>query len=323
VEHEALEILEACDRELARELPAARLLQAALEDGESDSIVVNSRGVEARWRQRTATLYLEAALGSHQVFEYVGETGARDFHPAALSRRIVDRLLIRRDGSPASRASGPVLLAPPVGARILGALLPLLMGTIDRRSGSGAGLRNVGSKHLTIVDDGRLPGGLFAAPVDGEGVPTGRKVLLDHGIVRSHLSPGVARDGASPTTVGCVRRASYRDLPRVGPSHLFIESDRTKPPGALLEEVARGHYFLEVLDAGRFDFARDRFEMTVAGFAVRSGRPTAAVSEATLSGRISQLLGGLEAVARDLTFFPLGGLLGSPSLRVAGLTVDA
>lgn len=42
VEHEALEILEACEHELARGLPGARLLQATLEDGESDSQVVNT-----------------------------------------------------------------------------------------------------------------------------------------------------------------------------------------------------------------------------------------------------------------------------------------
>jgi len=323
VEHEALEILEACGRELARELPSARLLQATLEDGESASLVVNSRGVEASWCQRNATLYLEAALGSHQVIEYSGEKSASAFHPTALARRIADRLLIRRDGSIAGRGRGTVLLAPPVAVRVLGGLLPLLMDAVGRRRGLGVDDSSIGSRCLTIVDDGRLPGGLFSAPVDGEGVPTRRKVLVDRGVIVSRLTSGSEGAATARELAGCVRRASFRDVPRVGPSHLFIEPDSERAAGVLLEEMVEGHYFLDPVDAGRFDLTNDRFEMTVAGFSVRSGTPTAAVSRARLSGTISQLLGGLDAVARDLTFFPLGGLLGSPSLRIVGLDVTA
>ncbi len=328
VEHEALEILEACERELARGLPGARLLQATLEDGESDSQVVNTRGVEALWRQRGSTLYLEAALGDDRVIEFVGGSNARAFNPRALVGRIVDRLLIRRDGTIGERDRGTVLLAPPVAVRILDALLPLLLGD-EGGSGSGSGFGSfmaehgaLGSKHLNVVDDGRLANGLFSAPVDGEGVPTGKTVLLEQGVLRATLGHGAARDGETGGAVGCVRRASYRDIPRVGPSHLFIEADARMSPGALLADLSRGHYFLDAMDAGRFDLEGDRFEITVGGFAVRSGEPTRTISGARLSGRLSQLLGGLEAVARDLTFFPLRGLLGSPSLLITGLDVN-
>ncbi len=322
VEHEALEILEACGRELERELPDARLLQATLEDGESSSEIANSRGVEASWRQRTATLFLEAALGNEKVIEFVGGRNARAFSPRALARRIADRLLIRRDGTRGERDRGVVLLAPPVAVRILGALLPLLMDVETGRK-SGRKKRHVlGSERLSITDDGRLGDGLFTAPVDGEGVPTGRTILVEKGILCTTLSSEPVREDLVDRSAGCVRRASYRDVPQVGPSHLFVEADRKQSAGALLAEISRGHYFLDVLDAGRFDLEGDRFEMTLGGFAVRSGAPTAAIAGARLSGRLSQLLGGLQAAARDLTFFPLGGLLGSPSLLVVGLDTN-
>jgi PmbA protein len=321
VEHEALELLEACERELGRELPQARLLHAALEDGESDSVVVNTKGVEGRWRQRTATLFLEAALDDESVVEYLGGANARAFSPRALARRIADRLLIRRDGAIGDRDRGAVLLAPPVAVRVLAGLLPILVGGMGADAKAFADRKELGSKHLDIIDDGRLRGGLFASAVDGEGVPTGRTVLVENGILRTSLEAGAgrARDPGGP---GRVRRPSYRDVPRLGPSHLFIEPEPKQSPGALLSELGRGHYFLESRDAGRFDLDGDRFEIRVGGFAVRAGRPTSAISGARLSGSVSQLLGGLESAARDLTFFPLGGLLGSPSLLVTGLDVN-
>lgn len=322
VEHEALEILEACSRELARELPEAQLLQASLEDGRSTARILSTRGVEAELRQRTATLYLEAAAGGIGVSDLVGGRNARAFNPRALARRLTDRLSIRLEGTVGARNRGPFLLAPPVATRILASLLPLFMEAgAGRGLGVSPGERRIGSPCLTVIDDGRFPGGLFASPVDGEGMPTGRTVLLERGELRSPL--GVSPQGGSGRSWGCTRRSSYRDIPRVGPSHLYIEPSRDCSAASLLTGMARGYYLLEPQDAGRFDLAGDRFELKVGGFAVRNGRRTATISGGRLSGRISRLLAGVQAVARDLTWTPIAGLLGSPSLLVDGLEINA
>ncbi|MFQ5524727.1 MAG: metallopeptidase TldD-related protein [Thermoanaerobaculia bacterium] len=320
VEHEALEILEACGKELARELPEARLLRASLEDGESHGQIENTRGVEEGVRQRTATLFLEAALGTEAVTELVGARNARGFAPRALARRLADRLLIRRDGRAAERDRGVLLLAPPVAVRILGALLPVLLGGRDRAVGLAVSDGRIGSPLLTVIDDGRLPEGLFAAPVDGEGMPTGRTVLIEGGELRSAL--GATADAKTGRGWGCVRRESYRDVPAIGPSHLFIDPNRQQPAGALLADLARGYYLLEAQNAGSFDLESGRFELVVGGFAVRGGRPTGATTRARLRGSMRRLLGGIQGVARDLTFVPLAGHLGSPTLLVEGLEID-
>ncbi len=327
VEHEALEILQACARELDRELPASRLLRAALEDGESSSSIVSTRGVEASLRQRTATLHLEAALGSDAVTELVGARDVKAFDPRALARRLADRLLIRRDGSTGERDRGVFLLAPPVATRILASLLPLFLdhgserGRTRSRALVGSSGR-LGSSLLTIVDDGRLPDGLFSAPVDGEGMPTGRTVLVERGELRSPLGWVPADRRGGDRGFGCVRRPSYRDVPGIAPSHLFIEPDRRSPAGALLAGMSRGHYLLEAQGPGHFDLEGDYFQLTVGGFAVRAGRPTSAVAGARLAGKVSRLLMGVQAVARDLAFVPIAGLLGSPSLLVEGLEIN-
>jgi predicted Zn-dependent protease len=90
---------------------------------------------------------------------------------------------------------------------------------------------------------------------------------------------------------------------------------------ALLAEIPRGYYFLEALSGASFDLASDRFRLPVSGFQVADGHASQPISRAIVTGRIGALLHGVQGVARDLTFFPLAGALGAPSLLVNGLGV--
>jgi PmbA protein len=328
-EREGLKLLESLGRELASELPGARLLRAALEDGSSESEIVNSRGLRARSRNRVATLYLEAAgpdrASSASI--YLAAREARRFHPPALARRLADRLAVTAQGTPPDRVGGEFLLAPPVMARLLCGLLPLLVG--PRAGTLLAGLRDrrgrIGSERLTLIDNGRLPGGALESPVDGEGVPTREVVLVEEGVYRqplltwwqaeSHPDNGMAS--------GCTRRPGWRDLPAAGPTHLYLKPDPRIPVAALLGSIARGYYLIDVSGGGRFDLGNGTFALPVCGFAVEGGRASAPVARAWLCGGIGDLLQGIAGAGRDLTFLPLAGMIGAPTVLVGGLELRA
>jgi predicted Zn-dependent protease len=265
------------------------------------------------------TLYLEAvASGAPLASLYVAAREARRLHPTALARRLADRLAVTSSGAPPERDGGEVLLAPPVACRLLAGLAPLLVG-------AGASLRPVsprgrlGSDRVTLIDNGRLAGGLFEAPVDGEGVPTREVVLVDNGIYRQPLLAWWEEGKAAGVPSGCSRRAGWRDLPAPGPTHLYLKPEPRTSVAALLGSIAQGYYLIDVTGPGRFDFAEDRFALPVCGFAVQSGRASAPVARAFLCGAVSSLLRGVSGVGRDLTFYPLEGMIGSPTLLVTGL----
>lgn len=325
-EREGLKLLESLGRELASELPGARLLRAALEDGSSESEILNSRGLRVRFRHRISTLYLEASgpgRPAPSASVYLSAREARRFHPTALARRLADRLAVSAQGAPPDRDRGELLLAPPVMARLLCGLLPLFVG--PRAGGLLAGLRDrkgrIGSERLTLIDNGRLPGGVLEAPVDGEGVPTREVVLVEEGVFRQPLltwwqaesHPGTG----SPS--GCTGRPGWRDLPVPGPTHLYLKPDPRIPVAALLGSISHGYYLIDVTGGARFDLGKGTFALPVCGFAVEGGRASAPVARAWLCGGIGDLLQGIAGVGRDLSFQPLAGMIGAPTILVSGL----
>ena len=336
-EREGLRLLAAIGRELDTELPGAKVVHALLEDGSSQSEIRSQRGVHHAWRGRLATLRITAVARSPREASTPGRAGAaveatlwlaereaRRLAPKAVARRLADRLVVRAAPPPeVERDRGEVLLAPAVSRRLLGALQPLLVGPRaasraerfqDRRG-------HLGGERLTVIDDGRLPEGLLTTPVDGEGLPTRRVMLVEEGVFRQPLVAWNQIRGLDAAPSGCSDRASWRDLPQPGPTHLYVAAGGT-PVAELLAEVTRGYYFLETTGPVRPDLERDHFTVPVAGFAVGRGRAAEPVSGVVLQGPISALLRNLHGSGRDLGFGPEGaGLLGAPSLLVGGLEV--
>ena len=322
-ENEGMALVEALRRGLGEEVPDARLRWVELEDGDSRSELYNTRGMRAGWRHRSATLRVALTapgLRDNTLTMELAAREARAFHPKRISRRLADRLLVRQKGQAPERDRGEFLLAPEVSIRLLSGLLPLFVGPgADRRL---AGLRDrsdrVASPLCTLVDDGRLAGGALAAAVDGEGLATRRTVLVNRGLaVQPLLSwwDAKRRAGCRP---GSSRRDSWRDPPRLGPTHLFIEPSSVSVAD-LLGAVPRGYYLIDASGSGRFDFDADRFALQVGGFALTGGRVRHAITGGWLCGSIGAFLRGVQAVGRDLTFLPVDGMIGSPSLVATGL----
>ena len=322
---EASALLEGIARALAGELPGAALTAAALVDGASQAWLLSSRGVRAASRQRLALLRLEARLpggtGGAVGLERC-EREARRFRPQAMARRLADRLLVARDGRPPETGGGEIVLAPAVAGRLLAALAGSFCGAeaerglaplLDRSGRLAAGC-------VTLTDDGRRAGAPAEAPVDGEGRPTRRAVLVEGGVFRQPLVAWwEAREPALAS--GCVRRDGFRDLPRRAPTHFVLEPNPALAPGELISGVDRGFYLLDLEGAPLVDLAGDRLAAPVCGFALAGGRAISPVKGAWLVGTVGDLLAGAVAVGRDLEWQVADGIFGAPTLLVAGLEV--
>lgn len=324
-ENEARALLDRIESELDSELPGAELLLGQLEDGSSEQQLASSRGVRVTTHRRAAALHLEArgkGRRSRSVSIQACEREARRFRPQALARRLADRLLIAERGHAPARDRGEFLLSHDVMVALLSRLLGLFVGPeaavraalLTNRQGRLAG------RLVTLVDDGRLPGGLLEAPADGEGLPTGAVTLVEEGVYRQPLLGFADVRTSADVAVGCSRRPGWRDLPQRGASHFYLVPERSVAVADLLSSLSRGYYLLGVDGPVRLEDGHRRFAVPVSGFAIDGGRATGSISGAWLTGSVPSFLGGVVALGRDLVFQPQGSaLIGAPSAMIKGL----
>ena len=218
----------------------------------------------------------------------------------------------------------PVVLDPWAAASFLGVLARALSAEeVQKGRSLLADLtgQRVASEVVTLVDDGRLLDGPSAAPVDDEGVPTTRTAVMEGGTLRSFLhNTATARRGGASST-GNASRPSYRGIPGVAPSNLFLEPG-AEGPDAILRKAGRAVYVQEVtgVHSGANPISGE-FSVGATGLRVDDGGLGEPLREMTIASTIPEVLQRIEAVGSDLRFFPGGGALGTPTLLVGEMTV--
>jgi len=218
----------------------------------------------------------------------------------------------------------PVVLDPWAAASFLGVLARALSAEeVQKGRSLLADLtgQRVASEVVTLVDDGRLLDGPSAAPVDDEGVPTTRTAVIEAGTLRSFLhNTATARRGGASST-GNASRPSYRGIPGVAPSNLFLEPG-AEGPDAILRKAGRAVYVQEVtgVHSGANPISGE-FSVGATGLRVEDGGLGEPLREMTIASTIPEVLQRIEAVGSDLRFFPGGGALGTPTLLVGEMTV--
>ncbi len=90
----------------------------------------------------------------------------------------------------------------------------------------------VANEILTVIDDGKLDGGIMSAPFDDEGSPTKRKMIIDRGVFKGFLYDNYrARIEGKESTGNAFRgfmsslsQPRYLSLPSIFPSNLIISA---------------------------------------------------------------------------------------------------
>jgi PmbA protein len=173
----------------------------------------------------------------------------------------------------------------------------------------------VASPLVTLVDDGRLPGGLGSRPFDGEGLPTRRSTILRGGRLESWLLDSYSgRKLGLPSTGNAARGAA--SAPAAAPTNLWLE------PGSgsledLIASTERGLLVTELIGMGFHPVTGD-YSRGAAGLWIERGEIVHPVEEVTIAGNLGDMLASIDAVAADLVWL---GRVASPSLRVARMTV--
>ncbi|MGH2725055.1 MAG: TldD/PmbA family protein [Actinomycetota bacterium] len=218
----------------------------------------------------------------------------------------------------------PVVLDPWAAASFLGVLARALSAEEVQKGRSllaGLVARQVGSELLTIVDDGRLPEGPATAPFDDEGVPSGRTAIVERGVLRGFLHNTTTARRAGGSSTGNASRPSYRGVPGVAPTNLFVEPGPDGPQ-AILASAGRAVYVQDVtgVHSGANPVSGE-FSVGATGLRVEGGALGPPLREMTIASTLPEVLRQVRGVGSDLRFFPGGGAIGTPTLLVGEMTV--
>jgi TldD protein len=191
--------------------------------------------------------------------------------------------------------------------------------------------QKVASELVTVVDDGTIANRRGSLNVDDEGVPTGRNVLIERGILRGYMQDRLnARLMGMPVT-GNGRRESYAHPPMPRMTNTFMLAGQDDPQ-EIIRSVPRGLYAVN-FGGGQVDITSGKFVFSASeAYLIEDGRVTAPVKGATLIGNGPEALTRVTRVGHDLALdegvgtcgkdgqsVPVG--VGLPTIRIDGITV--
>jgi len=309
-----------------RRVKRTRKAMASFSAGET--LVVNSKGVSVSYASTSVSGHIMSVAeegGESQMgwgfgsgrfmeevnFKAVGEEAAR---------RAVEMLGARK----ISAVKAPVILDSHVASEFLSIFSAMLSSeNVQKGKSLLAGKRGrlVVSENLDIIDDGLLASGPGRRPIDDEGVPTSRKVLVRGGVLQGFMynSRTARKEGVKST--GNAARGRFSSVPSVGPVNIYIDSQGEKKDlNSLFASADNGLYIIDAMGMHTANPISGHFSIGVSGLWVEGGRPAYPVKEAVISGNILEFFGGVLAIGSDLRFY---GSVGSPGLVIGPTDISA
>ncbi len=321
----------------------------------SSTAIHNSRGINISYKTSSATAHILALASDGQDHQLGG-----DF---AVSRRLSD-IDFTSTGANASKMAisllgarkistvkAPVILDSSTAFNFLGILSASLSADAVQKKRSflaGRTGKQIISPLINVIDDALMPWGIGTKPVDDEGLPGSKKTLISEGRLTGfiHNTYTAKKDGV--TSTGNAVRGSFKSLPGVDVTNLYIEpnspslviardevpkqshsfgavpEDEIASPSArndrLGKSVSKGILVLDAMGVHTANPISGDFSIGISGLWIENGEVVYPVKEALISGNIMDLFKKVEEVGNDLRFY---GNIGSPSLLIGEMDISA
>lgn len=289
--------------------------------------LANSRGFAGSYARSFVGSYV-IAIGRDgaeqtQAFGLKGATSLAELDAEVIGRMAGRRAVSLLGGRPVPSQNVTVVFDPIVTAQLLGALSQALNAQAMQRGRSFLADKmgsDVANERVSILDNGRLPGGLGTRPFDDEGVPTRATRLIDEGVLRALIYDTYAANKAGTRSTGNATRGSHRTPPGVGPANFYLQPG-TQSPEEIIAGVETGLYVMNAMNTGGINPVAGHYSSAASGLWIENGRLTHAVNEVTIAASLPDILYGITAIGNDLTFVPFFGAIGAPTIRIDTMTV--
>ena len=247
-----------------------------------------------------------------------------DFMPTGIGKDAARKAVGMLGGKPVPTQRATVVYSPMAATSVLGALSRALGADAMQRNRSfleGKIGQTVAADMVSVLDNGRLPGGIATRPFDDEGVPTAATRLIDEGVLQTALHDHytATRDGTASST-GNAGRSSHASMPTLDASNFYFQPGH-ETPEEVIGGVERGLYVESVMNTSSINPISGDYSISAKGYWIENGELSHPVNEVTIALSMQELLQNIKAIGSDLTFVPMMGALGSPTIRVDGVMI--
>ena len=285
--------------------------------------LANSRGFQGQYRRSWCSLYtVPVAKSGDQMQRDFWYSVARSLaaleSPESVGRRAAERAVSRLGAVKVETTRVPVVFEPRTARTLLEGLFEAVNAdAIYRHASFLAGRLGeaVAAPHVTVVDDGTMPGGFGTSPFDDEGVPTRRTVVIDNGVLQSYLLNTYTARKLGLKTTGNAGRGLTGN-PGIGPGNFYLQPGPYRPD-EILASVREGFFVTELIGFG-VNMVTGDYSRGAAGMWIRDGKPAFPVHEVTIAGNLNQMLTDIEMIGSDLEF---RGAVAAPTLKIREMTV--
>jgi PmbA protein len=214
--------------------------------------------------------------------------------PEAVGRYAAERALSRLNARKLDTRTCPVLFEAPLAAGLLGAFVQATSGGALYRKSTFL-LDSLGTevfpKHIQILEDPHVIGGVGSSPFDEEGVRTVRRDVVKDGVLQGYfLSTYTARKLKMQTTGNA------------GGSHnLTLASSLTKRGDdfvGMLKKMGTGLLVTELMGQGT-NYVTGDYSRGASGFWVENGIIQYPVEEITIAGNMRDMFKQIVAIGND------------------------
>ena len=292
--------------------------------------LVNSNGVDLKWKCSSDYLFLEAVVsdGNEDNNDYklkVAEPEKMDLQ--ALAKEAAEDAASMLGAGTAPTGSFPVVFSPEAFSSMLGTFSSSFSSDQAAKGLSvlaGKEGEMIASSLVTVVDDPFCPENPMRINFDAEGSPAYKKSVILEGRLETLLYNLKTARAAGRQTTGNAHRAGYDAPVAISPFTMYLQPG-TCPEEDLLKAAGEGIYVNSVggLHAGANQITGD-FSLMSSGFLISDGKKGAPVKSFTIAGNFFDLLKNVTAVADNMKVpMPMSvSSFGSPSVLVRELAVS-
>lgn len=275
-------------------------------EGESEIFVANSTGFLKSFKSSACSLSVSVVAEKGEQKNTGGESCSRryfaDLLPlgeiAANASRAAYELI---DPSMVNTQRASVIFDPDVAGSLFGGVIQALNGERVSQGASFLGemlTKKFASELLTIYDDGTLEKGLASRPFDGEGVPTGKNILVEKGEAKMFIYNASAAKRAGTKSTGNASRGGFTSLPGIGTNNIYLEPGKYSR-NEIIAATDKGLLLKGVTGYG-IDPVTGNFSGGATGFWIEKGRIVHPVKGLTIAGSAEEILNGIDMMGNDI-----------------------